>query len=67
MSDFEQMSEGRRANDLIPSPAAKFHFELLHFHLAQGLREPQKILPVTLSLVYLKARNEEKLNKFSFP
>ena len=36
----------------------KFHFDLLHFHLAQGLPGPQKSLPATL--------NQYKKNYFTF-
>ena len=37
----------------------KFHFDLLHFHLAQGLTGPQKSLPLALKSATTK-------NKFYF-
>ena len=43
----------------IPNP--KFYFDLLLFHLAEGLTRPPKILPVTLkSATFLKVSPETK-------
>ena len=48
----------------------KLHFDLLLFHLAQGLTGSQKILPVTLKisifyLTYLKVAAETKFVPYS--
>ena len=40
--------------DCYGTPNPKFYFDLLLFHLAQGLKRPQKMLPVTLKSAHTK-------------
>ena len=54
--------------DCYGTPNPKFHFDLLLFHLAQGFTRPQKTPKIheTKFVTYLKAKNEETLEKIFF-